>query len=476
MAESRRIQRPYIFEDVVQFNSTVQFGSGANPTIEFGDDDKLTFGDDNDQAMVNRSSSLSANTSLSGVLIGTPAVTAIPANSLIVSNVTADGDQVFATVPASGSNSIEWLRNDASAGITIFNDAAGDIDFRVEGDNNANMIVSDAGTDSLALGSAVVAGAGLSISNLTGRTTVTSVGIQVHVPSATYNDTGAMGTIAVMADAFVGQGTHTGTNARTYTDSSSLYLAGPPVASTNVTMSNRPQTLTVAAGKSSFTPTATVASAASADLTGIAIPATTITLTGTTQVTAAQGLVNIAQATLTDGSAVTVDTYASLYIANAPTQGGMVTLSTGYALWVDAGTVRLDGTTLILGGISYTVPPDDGDAGEQLQTNGSGVLTWESAASMRQFKDVLGRLDPRDALRRIEQAGIYAFRYRKPAEGERLMNTGDFDTEYTGVMADEAPWAMHHKGKIFSPISAFGHAAAAIQALASRVSALEGRA
>jgi len=30
---------------------------------------------------------------------------------------------------------------------------------------------------------------------------------------------------------------------------------------------------------------------------------------------------------------------------------------------------------------AYTLPPDDGDAGEQLQTDGSGALTWESAGS-----------------------------------------------------------------------------------------------
>jgi hypothetical protein len=30
---------------------------------------------------------------------------------------------------------------------------------------------------------------------------------------------------------------------------------------------------------------------------------------------------------------------------------------------------------------AYTLPPDDGDAGEQLQTNGAGVLTWEAAGS-----------------------------------------------------------------------------------------------
>ena len=31
------------------------------------------------------------------------------------------------------------------------------------------------------------------------------------------------------------------------------------------------------------------------------------------------------------------------------------------------------------GNITLSLPPDDGDAGEQLQTNGSGVLTWEAA-------------------------------------------------------------------------------------------------
>jgi hypothetical protein len=32
-----------------------------------------------------------------------------------------------------------------------------------------------------------------------------------------------------------------------------------------------------------------------------------------------------------------------------------------------------------IGGIAYTFPADNGDAGEQLQTNGSGVLTWEAS-------------------------------------------------------------------------------------------------
>jgi hypothetical protein len=49
---------------------------------------------------------------------------------------------------------------------------------------------------------------------------------------------------------------------------------------------------------------------------------------------------------------------------------------------------KLDGTaifsintagTISIAGIEYTFPTDNGDAGEQLQTDGSGVLTWEAS-------------------------------------------------------------------------------------------------
>lgn len=60
---------------------------------------------------------------------------------------------------------------------------------------------------------------------------------------------------------------------------------------------------------------------------------------------------------------------------------------------VDDGFIRIyedtdDGTNYTsiavvaqTGDITLTLPPDDGDAGEQLQTDGSGVLTWEAAGS-----------------------------------------------------------------------------------------------
>lgn len=80
----------------------------------------------------------------------------------------------------------------------------------------------------------------------------------------------------------------------------------------------------------------------------ISIPAHTLTLTGTTQVTstpAAAG-VSVAQITITDASAATIDSAASVYIANAPVAGGSVTLTNTYSLWVDAGAARFDGRVL----------------------------------------------------------------------------------------------------------------------------------
>lgn len=230
------------------------------------DDVTYSYGTDDDTVLVNRSSSLTANTALTGVLVGTPAVAAIPANSLIVSTVTADGDQVFATVPAGGSNSIEWVRNDASAGLTVFNEQGADIDHRFEGDTNTNMHVIDAGTDSQAFGSAVVSGAALSISNLTGRATVTSVGVQLHSPAATFNDTAGAATIAIMADHFFGIRTHTATNARVYTDAATIYVAGAPTASTNVTQTSS-YALFVDAGVTRLDGTTYIGDSSNADVT-----------------------------------------------------------------------------------------------------------------------------------------------------------------------------------------------------------------
>lgn len=218
------------------------------------DDTPLTFGTDADIAVTLRSTILNANTALTGVIVGTPVTPAVAANSLIVGNITADGDMMF--VAQTGGNSQAFLWRDASAGktylyggagiealelesgITVVNETGADTDFRVEGDTNANMMVVDAGTDSQSMGSGVVAGAALSISNLTGRTLVTAVGNQVHLPAGSLTDGGVTGTIAELAVVKVGVETVLATNTITYTDVASL-VVDLPVASTGATFTRK---------------------------------------------------------------------------------------------------------------------------------------------------------------------------------------------------------------------------------------------
>lgn len=45
------------------------------------------------------------------------------------------------------------------------------------------------------------------------------------------------------------------------------------------------------------------------------------------------------------------------------------------------GACRFDNSSITLRAIAYTLPADNGDAGEQLQTDGAGTLSWEAAGS-----------------------------------------------------------------------------------------------
>lgn len=110
-------------------------------------------------------------------------------------------------------------------------------------------------------------------------------------------------------------------------------------------------------GALTVTPTWTLASGASATYKGVSVPATTLTLTGTTQVTTSTGLnlVEVAAPTYTDTMAVVVDLAATVYIGGPPTAGGMVTLTDAMALWIDSGFARLDGG-LSVGGAVPTNP------------------------------------------------------------------------------------------------------------------------
>ena len=125
------------------------------------------------------------------------------------------------------------------------------------------------------------------------------------------------------------------TNTRTVTNAIGATIAAPS-SGTNVTMNT-----VVALVLGDDNTQASQTGFAYADLvTG----GNTLTLTGTTQLTNVPSIssVNVGATTITDASAITVDSVASVYIEGAPIAAGSVTLTNAYALWVDAGAIRFD--------------------------------------------------------------------------------------------------------------------------------------
>lgn len=124
------------------------------------------------------------------------------------------------------------------------------------------------------------------------------------------------------------------------------------------------------------------------------------------------------------------------------------------------------------------LPAAVGSAGQQLtDAGGDGVTSW-AAASLGEWKNDLGVLDPEEALKAVISAPTHIFTYNKD-----VLPVGQWDgngAKFAGIFAEEAPWAMHgerdgiRSGVAFSMINSFGYARAAIQALADKVARLEG--
>lgn len=361
--------------------------TGSTPVfstaVEIADDTVFSLGNDNDQAFVNRSSALTANTVLAGVILGTPVTPALAANSLIVSNVTADGDLLLAT--QTGGNSSGVLFADASAQTTSI---------MVTGVATARFDSTDVlFPDDYIL--TVGTGASLAYKDdaTNANTTVTNVILGTPVTPAVAADTLLL--FNQIADGDLLIGTQTGGNSQ-----AALFVDG------------------------------------------------------------SAGTVNVYGAGVRQ---LQVDA-SSVNVGVAGTTLGRIEISGNTSGTISIFPLAAAGT------YSLTLPPDDGDAGEQLQTDGSGVMTWEGAGSRREFKDVHDAIRPADALRAILDATVYRFHYKRPgATTERITTTGDYATEYVGVMADDAPWAMHHAGRILNPVNTAGYTFAAIQALHAEI-------
>jgi len=141
-----------------------------------------------------------------------------------------------------------------------------------------------------------------------------------------------------------------------------------------------------------------------------------------------------------------------------------------------AGVIRLAGSnrdyvditsTSNAGAWTLTLPGGGGTLGYQLTTSGTGVTSWAAAGSLRSLKDIVGEITPEEGLEKILGTPIYKFKYKQG------MGTGDSDTVYVGVMADESAWAMHYGGTVVNPVNTLGYMVLGIKATNTKLDGLD---
>ena len=157
---------------------------------------------------------------------------------------------------------------------------------------------------------------------------------------------------------------------------------------------------------------------------------------------------------------------AAIVVASAdPVQLGVAGSSTGTMNWQGATSGVVTMTVAAAAGTwTMTLPTAVGGAGEQLtDAAGNGVTSWAAAASLREYKDNIVEANPREALDTILNTKAYHFNYK---EG---LGTQDPLTNYVGVMADEASWAMHYSGRIVNPVNTLGYMVLGFQAIDEKI-------
>jgi len=214
-------------------------------------------------------------------------------------------------------------------------------------------------------------------------------------------------------------------------------------------------------------------------LTGgvLALPSAGLTAAGNIDI----GAVDFRSATLT------ADGLTSGRVVFATTNGQLTddadflfsgsTLSVGLAA-TSTGIFNLSGATsgvvsvtvaATAGTWTMTLPAAVGGSGEQLtDAAGNGITSWSAASSLREHKDIFGKYESvREAFDTIVHTNVYKFKYR---DG---LGTGDSDTKYVGIMADEASWAMHFGGKIVNPVNTLGYMVLGFRSVDERIEQLE---
>lgn len=135
-----------------------------------------------------------------------------------------------------------------------------------------------------------------------------------------------------------------------------------------------------------------------------------------------------------------------------------------------SGTVILSAQAVAGCNVTFQLPAADGACGTQLTTSGAGVMSW-AAASQREYKDLGAPVCGSEALSKVLATTVYNYTYNEAAK-EAGYWTGN-GSPMTGIVADEAPWAMQGPQKqAFSSINAFGTLLAAFQVLSRKVDGL----
>jgi hypothetical protein len=206
-------------------------------------------------------------------------------------------------------------------------------------------------------------------------------GAAFQLTAGTINDTAAAGTIAVGTSASFSAPTFTATNARIYTSGSALFVAGPAVASTNVTIT-APHAVHVASGRTflgTTTSTAALPALAVRDVNTGLFSDTTGTLSVTTAGTLAATFG--ATGTFTSVGAVvapSADFSGTVNIGNDLVFDGSTSvisssLDTGYT-YITGGSSTSLGAAIIMYGSTHGSLANVG----RLRTGSTTVLEWNA--------------------------------------------------------------------------------------------------
>lgn len=254
-------------------------GVGVAPhtrPLILADDEGIFLGADSDVAIILRAASAAADEEITSIIEGASDHQGFAANSLVISNITNDGDIIM--LVSDGGNSLEFLLADAdvaklslgwgmttlevalggssrllytaaafafqeattisstgilsidAVGVIVINAAGGNIDYQLKSANNDTMVIVDAALDNIAIGGGVHASAFLTIvPGAQSRSLQTGVGWGFNLIADTIDATNS-DTDGVGAYMFIGIPTLTGPTTYTATIGATVYIQGAPVA------------------------------------------------------------------------------------------------------------------------------------------------------------------------------------------------------------------------------------------------------